>query len=85
MTRFLMSKATKLNEVVFRFAWPRIQWISKTLQTARLDTLRRICTTSYTIFNPTEDVVREWQELDHLLLRLWTSHSIIPKVPYEEG
>jgi hypothetical protein len=32
-----------------------------------------------------ERVCREWSELDHLLARLWESHSIRPKVLYRMG
>ena len=80
---FDLSKVTKLRDVEFRFGTQSVQWISKTLQTTRLNTLRQISLTSYDTFNATEDIVWEWQELDHLLIRLWISHSIIPKVTHE--
>ena len=78
-----LSKATKLRDVGFRFGTPRVQWISITLQTARLDTLQRINIISGAVFTTTRGVDCGWQELDQLLARLWTSHSVIPKVAYE--
>jgi len=32
-----------------------------------------------------EEVYPEWQDLDHLLVKLCTSHSIRPRVMYEAG
>ena len=74
-----LSKATKLRHVGFRFATPTVQWISITPQSAQLDALRRISIISGAFFATTEEVDRGWQELDQLLVRLWTSHSIYPK------
>ena len=30
-----------------------------------------------------EAILRKWQDLDHLLVQLWTSRSILPKIRYE--
>ena len=35
--------------------------------------------------NSVEEMVRqEWQDLDHLLVQLWSSRSICPKISYME-
>ena len=80
-----LSKATKLRDVGFRFGTSSVQWISIMLRSARLDTLRRINIVIFpgAFFTATEEVDRGWQELDQLLVWLWTSHSVIPKVTYE--
>ena len=44
--------------------------------------LRQITIFSSISFDTAEEVRREWQDLDHLLVRLWTSRSIIPKIKY---
>jgi len=31
------------------------------------------------------EVRQEWQNLDHLLVRFWTSHSIRPRILYKGG
>ena len=75
-----LSESTKLKDVKFQIGRPRVRWISETLRSARPNTVRQIGLTLYLIFDPTEDIVQEWHELDHLLVQLWTLHSIVPEV-----
>ena len=77
-----LSKATKLKCVEFQLGKAWVRWISETLRSARVNTVRQINLTLYATFHVTEDVVREWLDLDHLLVQLWTSHLIVPKVTY---
>ena len=78
------SAATKLKG--FRLQWDGedVRWIIETLQTANYETLQWITILfSFVPLDPTERVLREWHELDDLLVRLWTSHSIVPKITYQ--
>ena len=84
-----LSNAMKLKYLIFRWSAPGVQWITITLRTARSKTLRRItiCLRN-ALFIPEEGILREWHELDHLLVQLWTSRSILPRILYkhtEEG
>lgn len=80
-----LSKASKLKDAEFRLAGPHIRWIVMTLETAktaREKTLEQITIRTVANFHDLieETVHQEWQDLDHLLVELWTSHSIRPKV-----
>ena len=67
----------------FHFDSLSIKWIVATLQTTKSKYLRHITIFSSTTFDTFEEEVRrEWQDLDHLLVRLWTSRLIIPKIKY---
>jgi hypothetical protein len=62
---------------------PNVQWIVATLETAETNTLQQITLFSSVPFDTVEEVIRrEWQNLDHLLARLWTAHSIVPELKY---
>ena len=62
---------------------PSVQWIVTTLQTAKTEHLQRITILARLRFDVFVETGRpEWQELDHLLVRLWTSRSIIPSIKY---
>ena len=54
----------------------------ETTKTAREKTLEQITIRTVANFHDLieERVHQEWQDLDHLLVELWTSHSIRPKV-----
>ena len=54
-------------------------WINATLQTAKSTNLQHI-TIHSDYFYPRNDetALREWQDLDHLLVQLWTTRSILP-------
>ena len=61
-----------------------VKWITKTLQTAKSEYLEQI-----TIFVPSSatnpvpaTVNSEWEDLDHLLVQLWTSRSVRPRLGY---
>ena len=78
-----LSKATKLKVVEFDWNGQRLQWITTALQTTQSEDLQRITVFLEVIFfDPIQEVVLEWQDLDRLLVRLWTSHSIVPEVLY---
>ena len=57
------------------------------LQTVKSPNLRQIAITvdSLTAFNlPVGGEIHwEWQDLDRLLVQLWTSRSILPKIKFE--
>ena len=37
-----------------------------------------------TFFHPVDEaILRKWRDLDHLLVQLWTSCSVLPKIRYE--
>ena len=80
-----LSKLTKLKDAAF--GCPDIRRITTTLQTAEFINIEQI-----TIYYPAdlgmpilESAYPEWQDLDRLLLRFWTSRSIRPKIMYERG
>ena len=82
-----LSEAAKLKDVEFRLRQPYLGWINATLQTARSKNLGQI-----TIHFPcffinliNETTPLEWQELDHLLVQLWTRCSIRPVLTHENG
>lgn len=82
-----LSKARKLKDVEFRLYAPRVGWINKTLQTAKSENLRQI--TLFSSIDPrreSDETARpEWQNLDHLLVQLWTTRSIRPALTYQKG
>jgi len=64
----------------------RIHPIVTALQTVESKNLQRITVRLYTVTteDPVEEMVRqEWLDLDRLLVRFWTSHSIRPRLMYE--
>lgn len=75
-----LSKAAGLRDIDIRLHEPNIRWITTTLRTAKLENLRQI--TIYllcTCFFPVVQAARlERQDLDHLLIKLWTARSIRP-------
>ena len=78
-----LSEAAKLKELELRWDGQDVRWITETLQTANSEVLHRITIFFYFApFVPTRQTLREWHELDHLLVQLWTSRSIAPKIVY---
>ena len=84
-----LSKATKLKDIEFRLYTPGVGWINRTLQTAESKKLRQItihspmASISNVLDLPITEMARlEWQNLDHLLLQLWTTRSIRPVFTY---
>ena len=57
------------------------------IQTVKSKTLQRITIHlhSATIRDPIEEVAQGWQDLDHLLVRFWTSRSVRLRLVYEGG
>jgi hypothetical protein len=68
---------------------PDIRWFTATLQSATSTCLQRINVDIYlrhAIDIPVaEALLREWETLDNLLARLWTSRLIRPKVKFWTG
>ena len=78
-----LSKAPKLKDMEFVVGWAGVQWIITTLQGTIPKYLRQISIYSYgTRYPPTVEGEQEWMELDRLLVELWTSYSILPKIAY---
>ena len=81
-----LSKAAKLRDVAFNYLRSDIQWVTAMIKTIKSKNLQQIAIFSY-IYTPLstqikEAVHREWQDLDHLLVQLWTSHSVRLKIMY---
>ena len=77
-----LSKALKLKDAEFWSNGPSVQWIATTLETAKAKNLRRITICPILDFGgPIGEAIRqEWQDLDRLLVDLWTSRSVRPRV-----
>jgi hypothetical protein len=76
-----LSKTPKLKDVAFLVGGTSIRWVIMTLQAAKPKSLRQIIIYSYNLpQRPVEERGCEWRDLDHLLVELWTSHSILPKI-----
>jgi len=82
-----LSKAIKLKHLKFLPATSTVQWITMALQTVKSKHLQHITIRQYTLLQEvTQEVVyQEWQDLDHLLVKFWASHSIRPEFTYLEG
>ena len=90
-----LSKATKLADAIF---WPEsmdAEWITNALQTVTPDhrDLRQISIHVPSHFTPyggvpderrvaRDETYGEWLELDRLLVQLWESYSLRPRVTY---
>ena len=88
MVFFDLSKATKLKQLKFRKKnRSSVQWITMTLQTVESRKLQSItiCPQGPGPETVVEEAYQEWQDLDHLLVQFWTSHSIRPRVRYVAG
>ena len=84
--RLDLSKAQKLKDVEFLLAGLDVGRTIDMPRTTRLESPRQIVIFLYPLPMTIKDTgVQEWQGLDHLLVRLWTSHSITPKIKYREG
>ena len=81
-----LSEATKLKDLEFHCC-RSTQWVTTMVRTAKSGSLQKIAVISSaaTAIRIEEEVYWEWQDLDHLLLQLWTSRSIRPKVVYKRG
>jgi hypothetical protein len=88
-----LSKATKLRDAAFHLNWWSVQWIITALQTITpkhrdLQQVTVVMSHYLTRLNVGVDVGRavgetnigQWLDLDRLLVRLWESRSIHPKV-----
>ena len=68
-----------------------IRWINATLKTAKSENLQKISIHFSTVLLLTnlvdpidETICLEWQELDHLLVNLWTTRSVRLELTYEK-
>jgi len=79
-----LSRATRLNSVSFRCVTQKIQWITAALQTARSEVLQHITIRSDATPKGRLDeaALLELEDLDRLLVQLWTSHAIRPRGTY---
>lgn len=78
-----ISKVTKLKHVEFQCKELGVQWIIAALRTVKSSTNLRKTTIAFNC--PLGETTRqEWQDLDHLLVRLCTSRSICLSVKYVE-
>lgn len=86
-----LSKAKRLKDVVFRpgSGSRNVEWVNMALQTItpeHRDLQRISIRLSYlTLFGANVDggqeaTSRQWSDLDHLLVQLWNSRSIRPRV-----
>ena len=82
-----LSKATKLKDLNFTWCSSNTKWIAMTLQTAKSKNLRKIIIriSSDHLRFPRTRVRSEWQDLEQLLVELWTFRSIFLEVKYSKG
>ena len=83
---FDLSKFKKLKDVLFFRcgSTQNIGWIIKNLQTTESTKLQQISIKSTLDLEPRveQSVGQEWQDLDCLLIQLWTSRKICPKIQF---
>jgi len=77
-----LSIAAKLKYLGFLRKGSSVRWISTTLQTVKSKSFQRISIFQFDPITVEESVCQEWRDLDRLLVRFWTSHSIRPQVVY---
>ena len=78
---FDLSRATKLEPLRFWWGNPDVRRITTTFETAKSESLREIIIHAVIDFrDSSERVRREWKDLDCLLVKLWTSRSVLPKI-----
>jgi len=91
-----ISRATRLKEVFFRYESQNIDWIAKALRTImsehrdfRQITISVPCLSALLSIGepPGEVICEQWLGLDGLLVQIWESRSIRPRVvcPSLEG
>ncbi|KAF9789128.1 hypothetical protein BJ322DRAFT_1017860 [Thelephora terrestris] len=81
-----LSNASKLKYLEFRWRGPDIRWITTAIQTAQFKMLLQITIflSSVRPISPNR-IFLGWHELDHFMVQLWTSHSILPKILHWSG
>jgi len=89
---FNISKVTKLRDLVFRPGWETIEWITEAIRTITpehrdLQQITVYVPYSLSISNHDTNTPQtlqatsmQWSDLDHLLVQLWESRSIRPRV-----
>jgi len=86
MTELDLSKLTRLQDVVFRYGEPNVEWVTKVLNTIGSKHLQHMSLELYcylTIGDTIWERVRqEWLDLDCLLVRFWDSNSLRSRVTY---
>ena len=76
-----LSEAVVLKDVEFRLRNLDVRWINATLQTAGSKNLRQITihfNSAVHLSQTDKTTLLELQDLDHLLVQLWTTRSIRP-------
>ena len=86
-----LSNATKLKDVEFQLYELKVGWINTALHTATSKSLYQItlCFPNSSLLDIIPNLIKEgscleWQDLDHLLVQLWTIHSVCPVFTYEK-
>jgi len=80
-----LSSATNLKHLKLVQTGPSVGWIVRALQTVKSKSIQFIGIYPPITLPEREDVHREWQDLDNLLVQFWISHSIRPRVQYTVG
>ena len=82
-----LSEVTKLKYVISSCNRSDVQWITTTVKTAGSKNLQKVAIYLYANIPAEirEAVCREWEDLDRLLVELWTSSSVRPKIMYHTG
>ena len=82
-----LSEVTKLKYVIFSCDGSDVQWITATVITPESKNLQQVAIHLYADFpaHIREAVCREWEDFDRLLVELWTSSSVRPKIMYQTG
>jgi len=87
-TSFNLSTAVKLRRLMFSCGRSGVRWITEALRTVEPKDLQDITLqfNHTSLMHGFEGPVRQqWEDLDRLLVRFWTLHSICPKVVYKVG
>jgi hypothetical protein len=96
-----LSTATKLKDLSFQCRRSDIQRVTMALQSVQSENLQQIIiyplavSADLELFNihpygtpgnpVKETVLQEWRDLERVLVRFWTSHSIRSKILYKAG
>lgn len=76
-----LPDATKLKHLEFRWGGLNIRWVTATLQAVQPGSLQRITVFLRNIQStPATNTLWEWYEFDRLLMHLWISRSVRPRI-----
>ena len=82
-----LFEVTKLKYVIFSCNGSDVQWITTTVKIAESKNPQQVAIHLYADIpvQIREAVRRAWEDLDRLLVELWTSSSVRPKIVYQTG